>query len=348
MSDPDDDLLKPADPQVEELQRTIRSLNQRLTKATARTDEIVGAIERAFHDAITARPPIKAPPRDRRTRTRNETALWHTTDWQLGKVTESYSTEIGVERVGLFADKAIELTEIQRAHHPVRDCLIAFGGDLLENTNTFPGQVYEIDSPRHAPITHQLAAVVDAGESICRKALAVYEKVTAVFEPGNHGRIGRPGEFNRFDNFDAIAGAQIAYRLRAEPRFTYVTAYSWFQKIEIGNYRAMLIHGDEVKGFGGNIPMYALTRKGNAWKSGAAGWAMRPEHGAFDDIYVGHFHNENEATLAAGGKIYMTGSTESDNPYAAEFVAASAQPSQRLHFVDPDKGRVTSRHQIYV
>jgi hypothetical protein len=328
---------------IAELERANRSLNQRLARASSRTEEIASAVHRAFADALTTRPAlpaVKKPDRDRRTR-RAEVALWHLTDWQLGKVTSTYSTEKAIERVGLYCDKAVELTEIQRSHHPVRGCVIALGGDMIENTNTFPGQVYEIDSPRFAPITNQLTTVVDLIEHVARRALGVYDWVQVIGEPGNHGRVGKPGEHNRYDNWDYLAYLFASQRLAGEKRFTFASETHWFQRIEIGAYRAMLIHGDEVKGFGGNLPMYALVRKGNAWKSGAAGWA-------FEDIYVGHYHNENESSLAAGGKVYMTGSTESDNPYAAEFVAASAKPSQRLHFIDPERGRVTSRHQIYL
>jgi hypothetical protein len=48
------------------------------------------------------------------------------------------------------------------------------------------------------------------------------------------------------------------------------------------------------------------------------------------------------------GSVYQTGSTESDNRYAGVLLAASATPSQRLHFIDPDKGRVTAAYKIWL
>lgn len=53
-------------------------------------------------------------------------------------------------------------------------------------------------------------------------------------------------------------------------------------------------------------------------------------------------------TMANAGRIFMTGSPESDNGYAKEFVAAVGKPSQRLHFVDPDKGRVTGEFVLWL
>jgi hypothetical protein len=55
-----------------------------------------------------------------------------------------------------------------------------------------------------------------------------------------------------------------------------------------------------------------------------------------------------DLTMANGGRIFVTGSPESDNEYAKEFVAASSQPSQRLHFVDPVKGRVTAQYIVWL
>jgi hypothetical protein len=46
--------------------------------------------------------------------------------------------------------------------------------------------------------------------------------------------------------------------------------------------------------------------------------------------------------------VYQTGSPESDNRYAGIHMAASSIPSQRLHFIDPDKGRVSAVHKVWL
>ena len=64
-------------------------------------------------------------------------------------------------------------------------------------------------------------------------------------------------------------------------------------------------------------------------------------------MYVGHYHTHNEWAMANGeGVVYQTGSTESDNRYARETMAASAVPSQRLHFIEPKRGRVTAQYKV--
>ncbi len=99
--------------------------------------------------------------------------------------------------------------------------------------------------------------------------------------------------------------------------------------------------GDEVGRNGFASPM-AIVQHANRWRSGAYPWEFR-------DVYIGHYHTHAEWPMANGqGSVYQTGSTESDNRYAGVMLAASATPSQRLHFVDPDKGRVTAAYKIWL
>jgi hypothetical protein len=53
-------------------------------------------------------------------------------------------------------------------------------------------------------------------------------------------------------------------------------------------------------------------------------------------------------TMANGGRVFVTGSPESNNEYARTFIAAVGKPSQRIHFVDPDKGRVTAEYVCWL
>jgi hypothetical protein len=322
----------------QDLRDTAIRLQRQLARAKAKTEDLIDAVYRGARDAAVLSPPIIAkPPADRR-KGKAEVALWHLTDWQGGKRTTSYGLDVMHARVERFCRKAAVITEIQRKDHPIRECVIALGGDMIENVQTFPGQAWLVD----ATLFEQVFAVASRIEWAVQQALQLYEKVTVVGEPGNHGRIGKRGDVAIGDNWDRIVYEIVRQRLHVPAsRLTWVSEDNWHQKIEVGNYRALLIHGDEIKGFGGNVPAYALMRKGNAWASGAAQWEFR-------DIYVGHYHQPMQLTLANGGQLYMSGSTESDNAYAQEFMAATSVPSQRLHFIDPEKGRVTASYVIWL
>jgi hypothetical protein len=333
-------LDKEADPEIAELRRALQRTQKQLQQAKQRTDELVEATIQASHDAVISLgkiPPIKEPSTDKR-RTKTEVALWHLTDWQGAKRTQSYDSEVMRKRVMNFAEKAVAITDIQRADHPVKDLTIMFGGDMVEGLFNFPGQVFEIDSTLFEQYVNVSRLLVE----VVRYALANYEKVCVVPEWGNHGRIGsKRDNVPRSDNFDRMCYELARQLLNDEKRLNWQECPEDIQRVEIGNYKALLIHGDEV-GRNGFASPAAIVQHANRWRSGAYDWDFR-------DVYIGHYHTHAEWAMANGqGSVYQTGSTESDNRYAGVMLAASATPSQRLHFIDPIKGRVTAAYKIWL
>ena len=71
--------------------------------------------------------PVPKPKRDQRDH-HGEAALWVLTDWQGAKVTTSYNSAVMEERVHRYCDTAEKITNMQHADHPVRECVVAFGG----------------------------------------------------------------------------------------------------------------------------------------------------------------------------------------------------------------------------
>lgn len=324
----------------ERLKEANKRLFKQANKATKKRDEYLTVLRETVRDAFDAQewsPPVPAPKKDAR-RKKTEAALWHLTDWQGGKRTSSYDMSVMRERVKRFTEKATELTEIMRADHPVKHCEILLGGDMIEGVSIFPGQVWELDGT----LFEQVFEVSNLIQWAVRQALQTYETVEVVAEWGNHGRLGKKGDgIKASDNMDRIVYEIARQHLQTEERLIDFKIWDkWFQHFTIGNYKGLLVHGDEIKGFGGNIPAYGILRKSNSWASGVV-----PE---FRDVYIGHYHQQMHLQLANGGSVYMTGSTESDNEYAREFVAAVSAPSQRLHFIDPEKGRVTYESTIWV
>jgi len=321
----------------------LRSALQRQQRATRqaklKTGALVEAVYRAAKDAAITVGPAKIPARpaaDRR-RKDSEVALIHATDWQLGKHTSDYDIAACERRIMQFADKIEKLTEIQRAAHPVREAHVMFGGDMVEGISIFPGQAYEVE----AHLFEQLFATSGLMEQLVLRLLAVFDKVNVTCEYGNHGRLGRKGDMPGGDNIDRMAYRIAGDRFTANDRVSWHTDGNWYQIVTIGNYSALLCHGDEIKSFGGNTPAFGILRKCNQWSTGVI-----PE--PFTDVYMGHFHTPMTLTMANGGQIYITGSPESENVYAKEFMAATGHPSQRLHFVDPEAGRVTASYLVWL
>lgn len=333
-------IQNPAYNEIEELRKALIRTQKQLIIAKERTDLLVEATMQAAKGAMLALGPIGPvkEPDFKASKKLQEVALWHMTDWQGAKKTSSYNSEIMAKRVMEFAEKAVRVTDIQRADHPVNDCVIMFGGDMVEGLFNFPSQVFEIDSTIFEQYVNVSRLLVD----VVRFALAHYKKVTVVAEWGNHGRIGsKRDSIPKSDNFDRMCYELARQLLNQEKRLIWQDCPDDIQKVEIGNYKALLIHGDEV-GRNGFASPNTIVQHANRWRSGAYAWDFR-------DVYVGHYHTHAEWPMANGqGSVYQTGSTESDNRYARDLLAASATPSQRLHFIDPVKGRVTAGYKIWL
>jgi hypothetical protein len=317
-------------------------VQKQLLQSKQRTDELVEVTHQAAYDATLGMGPITPVkvPDLAKSKKKPEVALWHLTDWQGAKKTPSYNSQVMYERVMNFAEKAVKISDIMRADHPVNDCLIMFGGDMVEGLFNFPSQAFEIDATLFEQYVNVSKLLVD----VVRYALTNYQKVTVVPEWGNHGRIGsKRDNVPRSDNFDRMCYELARQLLKGEKRLTWQECPDDIQRVEIGNYRALLIHGDEV-GRNGFASPAAIVQHANRWKSGAYDPSF-----AWRDLYIGHYHTHAEWPMANGlGSVYQTGSTESENRYAGVMLAASATPSQRLHFVDPVKGRVTAAYKVWL
>jgi DNA repair exonuclease SbcCD nuclease subunit len=317
-------------------------VQRQLAASKAKTADLVQAVYQGARDASAISgeaKPVK-PPKRKRLRDA-EVALLHLTDTHIGAVTSSYSTEVAERRIAETIEKTIRLTQIQRADHSVDECVVILGGDLIEQTGQFPHQAWAVDASTFEQL-FDAARIIEA--SILR-LLEEYQTVRVYLTPGNHGRVGRGKGRQSLDyesdtNWDRIVGRIIGERLAAQPRLEWVFPESWYSIVEVGAYRALAHHGDTIRSFGGNIPAYGILKKHLAWASG-----VMPE---FQDAYLGHFHTPMQLAMNNGGRIFVTPSLVSDSSYAKEFVAATSLPAQRLHFVDPERGRVTAEYLVWV
>lgn len=327
--------------EVEDLRAALVRTQRSLLRAKTKTDHLVEATIEAARDAVLSQPRQKIPARAKsRSKGRSEAALWHLTDWQGAKLTPSYNTEVMHKRVHRFVDKAEKITDIQRKDHPVEEVHILLGGDMIEGLFNFPTQPYEID----ATLFEQFVTVANLIVAVVERAVTIYPKVTVIGEWGNHGRLGSKRDaVPASDNADRMTYelARQILMARGMKNLTWEDSGEDIQRVQIGEYRALLIHGDEI-GRSGFASTNTITNHVNRWRSGSYPWHFR-------DVYVGHYHTHYQSSLADGaGAIYGTGSTESDNRYAAVGLASSAVPSQRLHFIDPQEGRVTAQYQVWL
>jgi hypothetical protein len=302
------------------LDRTLRQLE----KAKASREELVAAVYRAATDAAQTMtiPPVK-PPKASTGKGSPETAILTLADWQVGKKTPTYDSDMARERVQRYGDLVVRLIGENRA--PVDEARIYLLGDLLEGELIFAGQAHRID----ASLYRQVFNVAELLADVVRKVAAVVPYVRVVGVIGNHGELGGPfrKEYHPESNADAIAYNIARQHLVNAPNVEWVETIatderSWSAFDEVRGRRWFLFHGNQVNPTLG-FPWYGL-------KNALLGW--HASIGPFNYAVSGHWH-QPVSWHVNSIRHFGAGSTESGNTFAQEWIKSGGQPpSQWLLF----------------
>lgn len=333
-------------PDGAELKVAYAKLLAEYQKVKSKQDDIANAVYQAVKDSIVQQEPVKmnkdfTPVKGKKSLKDEEVAIAVLADWQLAKVTPDYNSSVCEERIERYADKIIQLTNIQRADHPVNEIRIWALGDIVEGELIFPGQSFLVDGGLYRQVTVDGPRIMS---KFINKMLENFEKVTFVGVIGNHGAIGGR---SRRDHDPETNADRMLYRIvqlmyEKEKRIQFHIPdgrgdRNWYAIDKVGNYKSLLIHGDQ---FSGLSTMYSFQKKVYGWKVGA----IQEE---FDDVYCGHFHTPTKMTFNTV-QFRISGSPESTNTYAMESLAAIGCPSQGLMFVHPEKGIVTAEYTCWL
>lgn len=330
--------------QLEEL----RKKSEKQKRSRDRALQVIEEVTRETVAGLVIRPVPKAPKPAKVLKDRDEEVVVPmVADLQIGKVTPDYNSEIAEARMELYGDKVLRLIELHRGVAPINQANIWLLGDMVEGENIFPGQQWLIDSSLYEQ------AMVNAPRILAnfiRKVLSSVDKVNVRGVIGNHGRLGRRGEFHPETNTDRMAYFVTRTLLNQEIEQGRVDWYhaepgnsgdrGWNTVDTIGKYSSLLVHGDQFKGSLG-VPWYGIRKKVMAWSV----MADNPKlpFPPFQDVAFGHWHQPVTWTINGIG-VRGSGSTESFNDYAAENLGGMGRPSQRLMFIDPDAGTPTAEY----
>lgn len=324
---------------VQSLRTQVRRLERQNAKLRTKEELINAAVEEVFRDrAPTMRVPTM-PKRDRRRSKPEQVAVLHLSDWQLGKVTTSFNSQVARERALDVMRKTIKITELRRSISPVRKLRIYEGGDMIEGEDIFPHQAHEIDSPLYDQACVNGPNIM---VELILMALEAFDDVWIGTVPGNHGRNGpRNTRSSPKTNWDRVManttkamllGPPGYPRTELEGRLTYHTPEDFYFVDRVFNWGNLVVHGHQVTGGFAGFPWYGVGKK--AW-----GWIDAIEE-KWDHLFFGHFHTPAFATLGHR-KFYANGTLESDNEFAKEQLAACGVPAQRLCFMDAEHGIIS-------
>jgi hypothetical protein len=334
---------------LQELKSELNRVSRALTRERQQKVRLEEAIVLAARASFASMPPIKVgrPAQDRR-RKDTEVAYAHCSDWHLG----FDPLEVTTDRVMRYRDRIVEMTEIARADHPVRDAHIPFLGDTCHGEQIYPASPYEQD----ASLIDQ--AITEGADLVCNflvSLLGTFRHAHVPWLAGNHGWLGprKGGVYDPDSNLDRAMGLVVERRLMAAglspSRITFEIPRAKRRQFgsllvdRVGEWSVLLLHGQQLKGGSsyGGLPFYGMSRRG-LQLSHLGDHHTLP---AFKDISCGHYHVIGSIPVMSQ-QLRVCGTLQSETSFEVETLAAFSRPAQLLMFVHPQAGRVTSEYTI--
>lgn len=335
-------------PERIEVVELLRAENEKLRKQLRRRDSIEEIISKTIGEVYSDLPKLTVPPVPAKQEVKGtdvEIAVLHYSDAQIGKLTETYSTKVAEERLLKLIQKTVQITNVRRTSAKIEEIHLYLGGDIVEGEQIFDHQPHEIDSS----VFEQ--SIKAGSEMIVRAILLLlknFARVKVICVPGNHGRNGKYGNGGHKEtNWDCVCYATVRRILLGSPSFPrkelagrliFEDKYNWYAVDRIFDWGCLVVHGDQISGGTSGFPLNGANKK--AW-----GWIDSIDE-PWDFLFFGHFHTYASFTLNKR-IVLANGTTESDNAYAQEQLAATGWPCQRLCFFNKKHGLI-SDNQVFL
>lgn len=335
-----DELAVDADARVKLLRRENAELRKKLAERETGRDILLGVLLEVFGDMEPLR--IPQPPKPRKGLTNVEQAVLHLSDVHFGKRTQTYNMAVAEERIILAGEKTRQITNLRRSEAKIDTLHLLLGGDMGEGEGEiFPGQAHEIDADVIAQSCREGPRVI---AELIVGMLAEFQRISVKGVPGNHGKSSRQAaKRNNFDNwFYDITRHMVekqltpkdAARIEWDLPFDRPPGREWWaHSVICDRWGALVVHGDQIKGQLG-MPWYGFGKKTYGWIDAIPL--------AWDYLFSGHFHTAARIELNSR-TVLANGTTESENAYAQETMAAGGRPQQRLCFFDASHGMIADK-----
>jgi transposase-like protein len=321
------------------LERHQQNVIQKLIREKARTEILADVIRQAvvaLPEIIIPKPePVKGPFDD-------EEACLLISDCQVGQEMTleetgglgEYNSEIFERRAHNLLKSVRKITSIHRMAYDLPMLHIWFLGDIGENESIFEGQRNYIDSD----VLTQLFRACDVFCEFIVSLLADYPQVKIVGITGNHGRVGKKGEFKEYANWDRICYHFIEARLRNEKRITFDIPKSWWRIAQVRGWKFLLTHGDDIRAWRG-FPYYGVDRADANYTL-----LLQSINESYEYFVCGHHHNRAEFDRPKGEKI-VNGAWPGGSIFSLKKLNTASEPSQ-LFFGVHERKKITWRYKL--
>lgn len=273
---------------------------------------------------------------------RSEEALLLFSDAQIGEEIKPEETNgFGEYNIGIFKERMDLLIKKMRSIHAdqslaknIKKLNIFMLGDNVDGIGIYRGQEHHLDA---LVVEQFLVATEKIAESLIR-LLGSFQEIEVTGIIGNHGRMGRKGEYPMHLNWDyliykALERMLINYKDRIKWN---IPLSNWTLRNIRGN-EFLLLHGDTIKGWNG-IPYYGIDRADSRFTKMLSGQGK-----IYKYMVLGHHHNPGDVDSANGEKI-LNGTMVGGSDFSINQLHTTSRPSQWFFGVD-DKG-ITWRHKI--
>lgn len=241
-----------------------------------------------------------------------------------------FSVEIFRERLARYAEGVLQTLRDMARSHVIENLVIVLGGDLVEGYGIFKEQSWqlELDPVEQVIQLHDLLVGLITKICVVARADLAVDNVAIVGIPGNHGRVAGPkAALPSTASWDYLLMKWLEDSLKNMPIGNFVIEPAGSLWFESQGWKFLVIHGDEIRGWGG-IPYYGLTRYDAQ--------AMRMFNAMFDYLLLGHHHRPAEIEIGYGEHL-MSGNWVGATQLSRKIVSAG-WPSQWLYAVSEDWG----------
>ena len=325
--------LSPRDELVKRVEAKQAARNRRQDGITQLIlEKVEAALSKVKPDTLKI---VQEPPAKKIPEATHELIWAEISDVQLGTKVEleamgginEHNWAIWLAKLARWEETITQTIRERRKAVNVDGVVLALLGDIVEGHNIFKGQVYELDYDVYKQVIHGAS---DFAQAFARLAATFPDlQFTLYGVGGNHGRVGSYGEAPYRCNWDLVLYHLIELRLKAL-NLSNVTCHfpeAWFQLVETWGWTHLLVHGDDIKGWGG-LPFYGLQR--------AVGKYQQVLQKPVNYLHIGHFHAEAGISSSLGDMI-VNGNWIGANAFSKQIVEANT-PVQLVHGISEANG----------